>query len=188
MKINERQRTIVWLIFLTLFMTGCATITPDIKYKTALPTQKQKNIKVSLTEFQDARSLSQKGVIGQTYNDMGMKAGDVLEPKDLMGGMQKALTDELINAGYQLTNDRKDIVIKASVEAVSCGYQKGINANVRIKFEVFEKNIKVIEHLYSGDSGDLPLFSQDYCGAPLTKCIQDTMTSFVKDLDKYIAS
>ena len=178
----------VYSLVLIFFISGCATITPEIKYKPVLPAQKSKNVSVTIKEFLDGRPVSEKGIIGQTYNAYDMKVGDVLEPKDLLSSMQKSLVDELTNAGYQLTENRKGVVIKATVENVSCGYRNAISANVRIKFEVFEKDTKVLDHLYGGDSGNQPLFNQDYCGKPLTKCVQDIVTTFVKDLDKYVAS
>ena len=181
------KRNICLIALSALLVAGCAT-TPHMGYVSKSPAQSLKNISIQVMKFTDQREESQKGKLGGRYNQYGMKAGDVLEPQDLFEDIETGFKTELEKAGYTVTANSQDLVLKGEVIAVSCDQTNGAqNGTVRFRLILTDKGKEVLNSIYTGES-KIPFTFDVTCSDAFNDAIRKSIASFVKDLDNYVAS
>lgn len=123
--------------------------------------------------------------MGTVQNGYGMDMGDVNAPPELFSQVKNALNDELQNSGYTLTTDKADLIISATLTEIICDVHESTSAQITIKFKLMDGNEKVMDHTYHGASSKI-VFPVN-CSKPLNKSIQNLMSQFVSDLNRYVA-
>lgn len=174
-------------IILSLSLVGCGTTHTNLDYQVNSPAQANKNISVFVQELEDVRPASARGVIGSVDNTAGMKFGDIKEPENFLGILKQALNGELKNAGYTLTQDSKDISIKAQLESAACLWNGKSCATIRLRFIVNDHGKEVINKVYGGDAAEFAFVGYAF-DAALTKSAKNAIGEFIKDLDSYVKS
>ena len=183
------MKKISMLVFaVVIFISGCAT-TPNMGYTTNSPEQARKNISIQVMEFTDQRLASEKGKLGARYNQYGMKAGDVLEPQNLMGEIHKGFLTELERAGYNSSaSASEDLTLKGEILALSCDQTNNSQSGtVKLRLILTDKGHEVLNTIYSGDS-KVPFTFDGTCSDAFNDAVKKPITTFVKDLDQYIKS
>jgi hypothetical protein len=171
-------------VALLCFITGCAS-TPKIHYVPKHAPLKTNSVSVWIQNFEDARTVIEKNVLGGVYNGYGMRLGDVQEPGGMIASIRDAFAAELQNRGYALVNDDKDLVVQATVQTVTCDMSNVRLANLVVRLIVCDKGKEVVNKIYTGNASIF--FTLDMtCSEPLGKALEDIVKKFGADLDGYI--
>ena len=174
------------IIFSLTVLTGCATTTTQINYKTDSPKQNSKGIDVSVLSVVDNRPVSERDVLGRVMNGLGMKVGDIKSPPDLLEKIKKSLESELENAGYTISAQDKSLVLKTSLESLSCFFKDKTEASIRIRFIVTDHGQEVLNHVYGGEGEHHPLWGEH--DPAIINSIKAAFNEFLKDFDQYTKS
>lgn len=182
----NRVSPIMWFCLILCFVAGCAS-TPKIHYTPEKSSLKANNVSARIQKFEDGRGNIEKGMLGGVYNGYNMRIGDVKEPEGMIASIQEAFAAELTHRGYTLVEDDRDLVIRASVQTVTCDVANKREANLIVQLSVLDKGVQVISKIYKGNSSIFMSLDMT-CSEPLGKAIEDIVKKFSNDLDEYIRS
>jgi len=167
-----------------LSFIGCAS-TASLQFKTTLAPAAAKNVSVKIDSFVDERSEPERGVIGGVYNGYNMRMGDVKEPVDLVATMMEAVRSEVKNAGYRISDNAQDLVVRGFVKLVACDSGNGKTSQLTLRLVVEDKGQEILNKIYHEQSSNRFTLTLN-CGPVLTESLQKIASQFVQDLNEYI--
>ena len=171
------------------FVTGCAIFNakPNLRYSTIIPKSSSIGGSIYVSDFKDSRTDKNKGIIGEIYNGYGIKCGEVEEPSNITTWVTDAFKSELENAGYEISDSNKNMIIKGEIISLSASEFYSYQATIYIKVSVMKNGTIVLDKTYKGDSSKLDMLQFSYkkgIEEALMTSLQQAIKQVIEDIDK----
>lgn len=187
MTMNWKPGSLIFALATVFALSGCAT-TPNVHYVPKSPQQADKGVMVQIPGFEDGRSAVDKGVLGGNYNQYNARLSNITEPANMLPRLREAFISELTNSGYQVTAEPKDLVLKVTLESITCDVRAiSQKSTITARIMLMDKGKEVLNDIYRNDA--TVGFSFDATGSDvLNKNIGELARKFAADLDQYITT
>lgn len=191
-------------LFTVALLAGCAfgTRQPTLIYPPAsepgdksaahaavIPTQK--NVQIVLKPFVDQRS--DKKVVGTVRNALGMRTADVIPTNNVSDWVTQAVTTELRNNGYTVTQSTDQAsttgkVVSGDILNVFCDMYFSYTGQVALVVRVNEDGKELLYKHYSGEgsAGLAVAMTAESYAQSLALALSSALQQFVADLNKSI--
>jgi Uncharacterized lipoprotein/Lipopolysaccharide-assembly len=171
------------------FLTGCAVFNakPNLRYSTIIPRSDSMGDNIYVSDFKDSRADKDKGIIGEISNGYGIKCGEIEEPSNITAWVTSALKSELKNAGYEVADSKKNIVLNGEILSLSASNFYSYQATIYLKVNVVKNGAVMIDKTYKGDSNKLDILQFSYSRGieeALTTSLQQVIKQVIEDIDK----
>lgn len=171
------------------FLTGCAVFNakPNLQYSTIIPRSNSVGGNIYVNDFKDSRSDKDKGIIGEISNGYGIKCGEIEEPSNITAWVTNALKSELKNAGYEVADSKKNIVLNGEILSLSASNFYSYQATIYLKVSVLKNGAVVMDKTYKGESNKLDILQFSYkkgIEEALMASLQQAIKQVIEDINK----
>lgn len=101
--------------------------------------------------------------------------------------MTNALKSELKNAGYEVADSKKNIVINGEIISLSASSFYSYQAAIYLRVSVVNNGAVVLDKTYKGDSNKLDILQFSYSKGieqALTSSLQQAIKQVIEDMNK----
>jgi len=181
---------LVTLSFLVILLSGCADVyiaRPTLQYTTIIPRSPSTDIAIYVSDFDDIRPNKGSGYIGTV--SLGPTHYDgIVEPPNIAPWVTDAFKDELLNAGFRLSQRADSLNLKGEILSLSASNKVGaFDAAVVLRMRITRDNAVLLDKTYDGKAHKFVLAAVSLrpdCEEVLKESLQQVIRQAIGDIAK----